>query len=73
MLVDSNQLHLAPGGVDLVFDRDTDPQLAHPAGEGSGLIILTGITAGPVWLSVAQGTGDGDGAEQVGKNVRTSS
>ena len=50
--VDYNQLHIAPVGVDPVFDAATEPQLAHVVADGKGLIIVTGITAGPVVVTV---------------------
>jgi hypothetical protein len=50
--VDYNQLHIAPMGVDPVFDAATQPELAHVVADGKGLIIVTGITAGPILVTV---------------------
>lgn len=50
--VSSHQFSLAPFGVSPILDGSLDGPLVALSGEGDGVIVLTGIADGRVWVSV---------------------
>src|SRR5215213_5116612 len=49
------QLHLAPLGVSPVLDPAAPLGLAQVADAGTSLVIVTGISMGPVWITIQAG------------------
>lgn len=59
-LVGYHQFALAPVGVDPVPDTSRPWVLTQVSSDGRSVIVSTGITDGPVWLSVGEPTEEAD-------------